>query len=487
MNTTNCDISSASTGISKRTEESNIRRRLTFFSHSTPLLIAAIFFLFMLTNKSFAAPPGDPSDWGLTFSDEFEGTSLDFSKWATTYPDGSRTNNDELEWYVDSAQLVSDGTLKLIAAYETVQQGYPYTSGMISSHNGFSQAYGYFEASMKIPSGYGLWPAFWLLPLPLNWPPEIDVMENLGKDPRRIYMYHHYSADYPYPGEPKGGSVGSSYYGSDYSTGFHTYGVEWSPAAITWYIDGVQRYRSTYKVPVVGYGVTGMYLLANLAVGGSWAGTPNPAIFPKQLEIDYIRVYERLVPDISAVITFPVDGATVSGTISVNVSASAGLGVAKVDLSLDGVFTASDTTQPYSFYLNTSRLPNGNHSLRATVTDTAGNMEPSADVKVNVSNVPDSAAPTITVTSPSNNSTIYSYQRYVTIKATAKDNAKVKQVRLLVDGKLYSTVNCDATTYYANFSWNLSGVPKGWHTISCDATDASGNIGVSSALKLNLR
>jgi beta-glucanase (GH16 family) len=224
----------------------------------------SIFLSLAPTSTTSAAPPGNASDWTLKFSDELDGTSLNLSNWATTYADGSRTNNDELEWYVDDAHIVSDGTLKLVAKYETAKHGYPYTSGMISGHDSFSQAYGYFEARMKIPSGHGLWPAFWLLPVPENWPPEIDVMENLGKDPRRIYMYYHYSAHYPYPGEPEGGSVGSSYYGPDYSTAFHTYGVEWTPTAITWYIDGVQGFQSTYKVPVVGYGVTGMYIVANL-------------------------------------------------------------------------------------------------------------------------------------------------------------------------------------------------------------------------------
>jgi beta-glucanase (GH16 family) len=263
MNRGQLNVSGAYQAPSRRMKGQNIWKKNGNIFHPVGLLVMSALLLSLQCSNTFASPPGNASDWALTFGDEFEGTSLDLSKWATTYADGSRTNNDELEWYVDDAHIVSAGTLKLLAKYDTVQPGFPYTSGMISSHNGFSQAYGYFEASMKIPSGYGLWPAFWLLPLPLNWPPEIDVMENLGKDTRRIYMYHHYSTNYPYPGEPEGGSVGTSYYGPGYSSGFHTYGVEWSPSAITWYIDGVQRYRSTYKVPVVGYGVTGMYLLAN--------------------------------------------------------------------------------------------------------------------------------------------------------------------------------------------------------------------------------
>jgi beta-glucanase (GH16 family) len=243
---------------------------------------------------TYGAPPGNPSGWVLNFSDEFDGTSLDLTKWNKTYPNGGRTNNDELEWYVDNAQTVSNGTLKLVAKHESAHSGYPYTSGMICSYNKFSQTYGYFEARMKIPAGQGLWPAFWLVPTPSVWPPEIDVMENLGNDPSLIYMTSHYSANYPSPGEPYGGSYQGTYGGTNFSTGFHRFGVEWSSTAIVWYVDGVERYRVTQRVPILGYGFTGMYMIANLAVGGSWPGNPDASLFPTQLEIDYIRAYKRV-------------------------------------------------------------------------------------------------------------------------------------------------------------------------------------------------
>jgi len=257
-------------------------------------LSLSIFCLLLPQGFSWAAPPGNPSEWVMTFSDEFDGTSLDLSKWATTYAGGGRTNNDELEWYVDNAQIVSNGTLKLVAKHESAHSGFPYTSGMISGHKSFSQMYGYFEIRMKIPAGKGFWPAFWLLPLPNAWPPEIDVMENLGHDTHTIYMTHHYATNYPNVGGGKGGQHGGAYTGPDYSADFHTYGVEWSATAIVWYFDGVERYRSTEHIPLAGYGFTGMYVIANLAVGGSWPGAPDAStVFPNQLEIDYIRVYSR--------------------------------------------------------------------------------------------------------------------------------------------------------------------------------------------------
>lgn len=251
------------------------------------ILSLSIFCLLLPQGLALGAPPGNPSDWVMTFNDEFDGTSLDLSKWDTKYIFGTRTlsGNSELEWYVDDAahHVVSDGTLKLIATKESSQSGYPYTSGMISSHKSFSQAYGYFEASMKLPAGRGLWPAFWLLPTPAAWPPEIDVMENLGHDTRTVYMTNHYTSGGSHA------STGTSYNGPDFSAGFHTFGLEWSFSAIVWYIDGVERYRLTSNIP------SGkMHAIVNLAVGGSWPGAPDAStVFPNQLEIDYIRVYSR--------------------------------------------------------------------------------------------------------------------------------------------------------------------------------------------------
>jgi beta-glucanase (GH16 family) len=242
-------------------------------------------------------PLGPTGSWTLTFRDEFAGSFLDRAVWSTTYGDGGRTNNDELEWYTDDddTHIVSNGTLKLTAYARETQDGYPYTSGMISGHNGFNQGYGFFEARMKLPSGQGFWPAFWLLPMPLTWPPEIDVMENLGHACSTVYMSNHWSSGWPGGvGEPEGGSTTQSYTGPNYCSGFHVFGVEWTPTTIDFYIDGVRRARITDHVPQVNAMVTGMYIVANLAVGGSWPGSPNASTpFPSALEIDYIRAWRR--------------------------------------------------------------------------------------------------------------------------------------------------------------------------------------------------
>jgi beta-glucanase (GH16 family) len=235
-------------------------------------------FLFLWSSALLATPPGDQATWELTFSDEFNGTSLDTTKWATVRSDGGRDMSDAQSWFIDANVQVSGGLLRLKATNVQSRAGFPYSGSCISGHNAFNQMYGYFESSMKLPKGAGLWPAFWLMPKSSNnswlWPPEIDVMENLGANTNLIYMTNHYSSNYPNAGVGHG-QTGGSYSGPDYSSAFHTIAVLWDSTQIVWYIDDVQRFRVTDYVPIAGHGWPGMYILFDLAVGGSWGGPPN--------------------------------------------------------------------------------------------------------------------------------------------------------------------------------------------------------------------
>jgi beta-glucanase (GH16 family) len=231
----------------------------------------------------------DFSHWKLVFSDEFEGEELDLTKWHTCYPwveDGGCTNsgNHELEWYQPDEVLVANGLLRLRAQDRSVKEGFPYTSGMVTTHQKFSFQYGYVEARFKVPAGQGLWPALWLLPEDEHWPPEIDVLEVLGHQTSTIYTTLHYTTD-----GTNHYSSGSSWKGPDFSTEFHTIGLLWEPHLIAWTIDGIERYAVTENIPDEPF-----YLLANLAAGGDWPGSPNTStVFPGYYEIDYIRVYEN--------------------------------------------------------------------------------------------------------------------------------------------------------------------------------------------------
>jgi beta-glucanase (GH16 family) len=135
----------------------------------------------------------------------------------------------------------------------------------------------------RMPNGRGFWPAFWLLPQTREWPPEIDVLEVLGHDTATLYTTMHYKTE----GSPHLSYGHSTYTPFDLSRGFHTYAVDWEKDLVVWYFDGVEVFRVMSNVPA-----QPMYLIANLAVGGDWPGSPNEdTVFPGYLEIDYIRVY----------------------------------------------------------------------------------------------------------------------------------------------------------------------------------------------------
>jgi beta-glucanase (GH16 family) len=260
-----------------------------------PLFLLALFFIPLLITSCRAAHPTpaatlpDPHGWKLVFSDEFNGHELDTTKWNTCYPwveDGGCTNsgNNELEWYQPDEVSVQDGLLRLRAQDRSVKEGFPYTSGMVTSHRKFSFQYGYVEARFKVPAGQGMWPALWLLPENEQWPPEIDILEVLGNAPSTIYTTLHYTTN-----GTDHYSSGSSWRGYDFSAGFHTIGLLWEPHLIAWIIDGVERFSVTDNVPQEPF-----YFLANLAVGGNWPGSPNAStVFPGYFEIDFIRIYQN--------------------------------------------------------------------------------------------------------------------------------------------------------------------------------------------------
>ena len=228
--------------------------------------------------------------WHLQFGDEFNGTTLDTSKWMTHYPDGTPGStsgrnlfgNNELEYYTDNSVSEGNGILRISAQRQSVA-GYSYTSGIINSYPSFSTTYGFIEMKARIPKGQGLWPAFWLLPSNVTWPPETDIMEAIGSDSGTVAMSNHHMVN---------GQLQSDqqfFFGSDLSTSFHTFGLEWSPTQLVWYIDGIERARMTNAIPN-----QPMYIIANLAVGGNWPGSPDASTpFPSYFDIDYIRVFQH--------------------------------------------------------------------------------------------------------------------------------------------------------------------------------------------------
>lgn len=249
------------------------------------------------------SPVGQSGHWQLQFTADFDGDGLNGNKWVTCYwwDDHGCTiaGNHELQWYQRDNLKVSDGSLHLQARREAVDapdgRHFAYTSGMISSGRKvddlsvppkFTFQYGYVEMRAKVPRGQGLWSAFWLLPADQNSRPEIDIMELLGHKPGTVEMHFHYDG-----AGGKKAQAGKSWTGPDLSTDWHVFAVDWQPAQITWYVDGVERWHFSERAYIPD---EPMYILANLAVGGDWPGAPNTQTpFPSAFLIDYIRVWQR--------------------------------------------------------------------------------------------------------------------------------------------------------------------------------------------------
>ncbi|MCA9994319.1 MAG: glycoside hydrolase family 16 protein [Anaerolineales bacterium] len=156
-------------------------------------------------------------------------------------------------------------------------------------------AYGRIEARIKVPHGNGLWPAFWALGNDIGqvgWPQsgELDIMEHIGREPANLYGTVHG------PGYSGANGVGGSYTmpSGSLSDNFHIFAVEWETNAIRWYIDGI-NYMTVTPNDVPGDWVFDhpFFLILNVAVGGNWPGSPDgTTVFPQQMLVDYVRVYQ---------------------------------------------------------------------------------------------------------------------------------------------------------------------------------------------------
>ena len=241
--------------------------------------------------------------WRSVFADEFSTATLNGSRWTRCYwwNDNGCTNlgNQNQQWYQPENISSDNGALALTARIQSVRgvnnRVFPYTSGIVTTGryyderprpDRFSFTYGYVEVRARIPSGQGLWPAIWLLPSTQRPLPEIDIMEVLGHRPNVLEMHFHYQGS---DGERR--TVNRSADVGDLSEGFHVYGLEWSPDEIVWYLDGVERWRFADASAIPR---EPMYLLVNLAVGGTWPGAPDESTdFPAQFLIDYVRIWQR--------------------------------------------------------------------------------------------------------------------------------------------------------------------------------------------------
>jgi len=187
-----------------------------------------------------------------------------------------------------AAYACSDGTTR------------DYTSARLKTQGLFSQAYGRFEARIKIPAGQGMWPAFWMLGNDIDtvgWPKcgEIDITENIGNEPDTVHGSLHSSSTVAQISDAS--APFNLPAGQNFADDFHLYAVEWEPGTVRFYVDS--NLYATFTQSQWPAGGTWsfdhpFFILLNVAVGGSWPGSPDATtVFPQQMLVDYVRVYTK--------------------------------------------------------------------------------------------------------------------------------------------------------------------------------------------------
>lgn len=251
-----------------------------------------------------SSKPENAPSWKLTFAQEFEGKKGDEPNpkvWSRDLG-ASGFGNNEWQCYTEgnkNAFLDGKGNLIIEARKEktTAPDGKvsDYSSARLKTELSFSQAYGRFEARLKMPKGKGIWPAFWMLGSnhrEVGWPRcgEIDIMEYLGHEVDTTHGTIHG------PGYSGAGGVSKgTKHSAPLTDGFHVYAVEWEPEEIRWYLD--DKLFHTFKPNSIGINDwvfdKPQFIILNLAVGGNWPGYPDEhTTFPQQYIIDYVRAYK---------------------------------------------------------------------------------------------------------------------------------------------------------------------------------------------------
>jgi beta-glucanase (GH16 family) len=270
------------------------RKKHTFIVTSLLALFAA---------RANASPP---AGYKLVWAEEFNavGQKPDPKRW--TYDLGQTGwGNQELENYADDlehAGIVADADATDGAALQikaTREASGEYRSARLKTEGRFAPQYGFIEARIRRPEGQGIWPAFWMLGAnfaAVSWPAcgEVDIMESPGK-----LSWSHRSQGVVHDPAYYGGEALKADFilkGKPFSAGYHLFQVKWEKDCLEFFVDGIFYERRTadeigeenwtFNHP--------MFLLLNVAVGGGWPGNPdNTTVFPQQMMVDYIRVYQK--------------------------------------------------------------------------------------------------------------------------------------------------------------------------------------------------
>jgi beta-glucanase (GH16 family) len=249
-------------------------------------------FVLFLTSASAQTP-----QWRLVWSDEFNDTTINARNWTFDTGTGEKGwGNEELEYYTTryANSLIENGKLLIIGRKENYM-GCKYTSARLKTKGLNCWTYGKIEARMKLPTGQGMWPAFWMLGNNIDsadypWCGEIDIMEKINSDPK-VYGTMHWYAD-----------EGTADWGGKQRhlknpNGYHTYSIEWDSMQIRWLVDTTEYWKGdiwdtahdhtqAFHKP--------FFIILNLAIGGDWPQSPDSTtVFPDTMFVDYVRVYQK--------------------------------------------------------------------------------------------------------------------------------------------------------------------------------------------------
>jgi beta-glucanase (GH16 family) len=240
----------------------------------------------------------------LVWSDEFDsGKMPDPAKWSYDLGDGCPDlcgwGNNELQYYTADRKenaRIEDGKL-IIEAHQEKMGSRDYTSARLKSKMKGDWTYGRMVIRARLPKGTGVWPAIWMLPTDWaygDWPSsgEIDIMENVGYMPDSLFGSIHTRKF----NHVIGTQVTKGIYSSTLSSQFHEYGIDWDKQKIDFLFDGqvYQTFRNNHEGFESWPFDKAFHLLLNLAVGGNWGGKHGVdiSIWPQQLVVDYVRVYQ---------------------------------------------------------------------------------------------------------------------------------------------------------------------------------------------------
>lgn len=254
-------------------------------------------------NDDYSTPSGYQG-WSLVWADEFDGTNINTNYWTHEIGNGDGGwGNNELEYYTDAEEnsRIEDGKL-VIEARDDSWNDKKYTSARMITKEKFAIGFSRTDIRAKLPYGQGIWPALWMLGNDVDskgWPAcgEIDIMELIGNAPSTSHATVHWGVDFP----------SHKYVGQSYSLSrekfkdrFHVFSVVREYNQMWFYVDDILIFEFSSK------DLQGQpnpfnqqfFYIFNVAIGGNWPGNPDETtVFPQKMEVDYIRVFEKIDED----------------------------------------------------------------------------------------------------------------------------------------------------------------------------------------------